>query len=293
MDSHVSARGKNLPLWAAAPDTLPSSGPLTASTWTGSVYLLTWDGDSATGVHVGGRRHPGYSAVEEERKNRARSIETDLWRADPTIPRSPVLKAGEETGEVRPIRALHPSANAVQWAAEWYAVDARRGAARALEPGLVETDDTDLFTISLDGPTSACEIVHLGRIGEHSAIAQPGARTRLLSLSGLIISPLRTTFFIALNKALGDDAARPLHGKLFSAFCAEVEDILDDVIHAPTLTLDHARQFTTAGIAVFERFLTPYMNSQTVAGNGDGEGIASAIAFLHTRIAASLRRVHA
>lgn len=292
MNSHVTARGKNMPLWAADATALPSSGPLTASTWTGSVYLLAWDGDTPTGVHVGGRRHRGYAADKDERVKQTRSLEKDLWRADPTIPRVPVMRAGEETGEVRPIRALHPSANAVQWAAEWYAADARRAAARAMEPGLVDTDTTQTFTIRLDGPTSACEISHIGRIGEHSDIAAPSARGRLLSLSTLIIAPVRTTLYIGLVKALGDEMAKPLHDRLFAAFCNEAEPALDDLIHTTEFTFQHARAFTAAATVAFERFLTPYMNSQTFAGSrGDAEGIASGIAFVRKSIAKSLRKV--
>lgn len=291
MDTHVTARGANLPLWASDASALPSSGPLTASTWTGSAYLLRWDGEQPVGVYVAGRRHQGYSADPTERKLQTRAIEKDVWRSDPTIPRYPVTKAGEETGDVRPLRSLHPSANTVQWMAEWYTVDAKRGTVRSLEPGLVEVNATDTFVIQLDGPITACEISYIARVGELAGIANPQARSRLRSLSAMVITPLRTTLYIGLIKALGEEAARPLHDRLFAAFCGEAEPHLDELVHAETMTVEHARAFTGAAVTAFERFLRPYLNSRTLAGGSTSDGIAAAMSFVHTRVAASLRDV--
>jgi len=293
MDAHVSGRGKNLPLWASGPDTLPAAGPLTASTWTGSVYRLLWNESTPTGVIVGGRRHHGASAEKKDRDARTAAIEKGLWRADPTIPRLPVVKAGEETGEVRPLPALHPAASAVEWAAEWYVTDARRGAVRELEPGLIDAGGSDIFVIRMDGPSTAREISHIGRIGERSDITSASARSRLVSLSALVLRPIRTTLYVGLVKALGQEAAQPLHDRLHASFCAEAEDTLDELIHAPELTIEHAQGFTRAAATAFERFLTPYLNSQTLAGTGDAEGIAAGLAFVRSRIASTLREVHA
>lgn len=293
MENHTRARGSNLPLWAVSGDIVPSAGPLTASTWTGSVYLLDWDGGRATGVRVGGRRIPGYSPEKDQRKKQVDALSADLWRADPTIPRAPVLRAGEETGEVVPIRALHPSANAVQWAAEWHASDARRGAARAMEPGLVDAAGTDVIAIRIDGAAASPELSHFARIGEVSAVAAPGARNRLMSLSALIVTPIRGTLNAGLAKALGHEAAKPLYERLYAAFCSDVEPVLDDLIHAPALTRDHATAFTRTAQSTFERFLAPYMNSRTLAGTGTGggEGIAAALALVEGRVSATLREV--
>lgn len=291
MDSHVTGRGKNLPLWAMGDGTLPSAGALTASTWTGSAYLLAWEDDAPVGVHTAGRRHTGYAADKKARDDRTRAIEQDLWRADPTIPRQPIRKAGEETGEVRPVRALHPSASAMQWAAEWYVADSRsaHGVARAMETGLVEANSTDLFTITLDGPKTAYEISHYGRIGENTDIAAPRARTRLLSLSSQVILPIQKTLFIALTKALGEDVARPLHNRLFAAFCADAEETLDDVIHAPELTRDHLKAFVEAASTAFDRFINPHVTSRSLAGREGVPGIAAAFAFLDGALAKTLR----
>lgn len=293
MDAHVTGRGKNLPLWASEPDSLPTSGPLTASTWTGSVYRLLWNETTPTGVIVGGRRHRGASSEKKDRDARTVAIEKDLWRADPTIPRIPVMKAGEETGDVRPLSALHPAAGAVEWAAEWYVTDARRGAARELEPGLIDADGSDIFVIRMDGPATAREVSHIGRIGERSDIASPGARARLVSLSALVLRPIRTTLYVGLVKALGAETAKPLHDRLHATFCAEAEEILDDLLHAPEFAIEHAQDFTRAAGTAFERFVTPYLNSQTLASSGDAEGIASGLAFVRGRIATTLRDVHA
>lgn len=293
IEAHVTGRGKNLPLWAAGPDVLPSAGPLTASTWTGSVYLLAWDRETPIGVHVGGRRHPGYSADPAERTRTATAIEKNIWRADPTIPRSTVVKAGEETGDVRPLRALHPAASAMQWAAEWYAADSRRQAARAMDPGLIDVAHSDTFSIRLDGPLSACEVSHIGRIGELSDVAAPGARARLLSLSTLIVTPVRSTLFVGLAKALGQELAKPLHEKLFAAFCADADPVLDSLLHAPAFTREHAEAFTGAAVTAFERFVGPYMTPQSLAGSSEAEGIATGIAFVRRRVAATLRAVPA
>lgn len=294
MPAHVTGRGKNLPLWAADADTLPSAGPLTASTWTGSVYRVLWaeDGRPAS-VLIGGRRHRDASAEKKTRDTRTATIEKDLWRTDPTIPRIPLMKAGEETGQMRPLPPLHPAANTLEWASEWYVVDARRGAARALEPGLVDTAATDIFTIRMDGPSTAREIVHLGRIGQHTDIASPAARARLMSLSAMVLRPIRTTLYVGLVKALGADVAKPLHDRLHAAFCAHAEDSLDEIIHAPALTPEHARRFTGAAVSAFEQFVTPYLNSKTLAGTANSEGIAAGLAFVRSRIAATLRDVHA
>lgn len=291
MDSHVTGRGKNMPLWAMDDGALPSAGALTASTWTGSVYRIAWDGDAPVGVHVAGRRHTGYSPEKKARDGRTLAIEKELWRSDPTIPRQPVLKAGEETGEVRPVRALHPTANAVQWAAEWYVVNAQssRGAAKALEPGLIETTATDMFTIRLDGPTTAYEISHVGRINENTSIATASARTRLLSLASQTLLPIQTTLYVALTKALGEELAKPLHDRMFAAFCADAEEVLDDIIHATELTREHVAEFVNAASTAFERFVGPYVTSRTLAGRDGVPGIAAATVFLESRLAKTLR----
>lgn len=291
MESHVTGRGKNLPLWAMSDGALPSAGALTASTWTGSVYLLDWDGDTPIGVHVSGRRHAGYSTEKKVRDGRTLAIEKELWRSDPTIPRQPVLKAGEETGEVRPVRALHPTANAVQWAAEWYVVTAQssRGPAKALEPGLIETTANDMFTIRLDGPTTAYEITHIGRISENTEVATARARTRLLSLASQALLPIQKTLYIALTKALGEDVAKPLHDRMFAAFCSDAEEILDDIIHAPELTREHITEFVGAASTAFERFVSPYVTSRTLAGRDGVPGIAAATMFLESSLAKTLR----
>lgn len=297
VDTHVRAGGRgnraNLPLWAAGPKAKPSDGPLTAATWTGSTYQVIWDdtGSVPTGVHVGGRRIGGLPADPKARTAAVKDIEKDLWRSDPTIPRVPVVKAGTETGEVRPIRSLHPTASAMQWAAEWYASDERRHTARAMEPGLVDVAMTDVFAIRLEGQRTSPEVAYLNRVGEVSAIAAPGARARLASLSSLVVIPIRATLYGGLIRALGRESAAPLQERLFAAFCTAVEPILDDIVHAPEFTRAHAEQFASAAQSTFERFVTPYITPQTLRSSPTIPGIAAAIAFVEQRTRKTIRQV--
>ena len=284
MESHLHHGGRsgdNMPLWATVGQVRPGAGALTSSTWTGSTYLLAWDSDICVGVHTGGRRIPGLGT--EKRADEVKAVEDGIWRADPTIPRIPIVKAGEETGDVRPIKPLHPSASAMEWAAEWYAASESRNAARAMEPGLVEVAEAEAFTIRVDGPPAGPDVTHLARVGGMSELVSARARSRLISLNTMTLSPIGTTLRVALIKALGVKAATPLQDRLFGAFCIEAEPVLDDVLHAEALTPDHGTAFANSAITAFERFIAPYTNSRTLAGT-DGEGIAPALAYLHTRL---------
>ncbi len=291
LHQHVIGRRTGAPLWAKPEGASPTDSPLTASTWTGSTYLLEFDEDgNAVGVRTAGRRIPGAPTDPDERKKFISHIEKDIWRADPTIPRAPVMKAGEETGEVRPIRALHPTANSVQWVGEWYAADERRAAARPMEPGLVGAAHSDVFSILLEGERSGPEVAAYGRVRGLSEIASPRAHSRLASVSSLLVLPLRKILVGALIKALGPDVASPLHDKLFASFCLEAEPVLDDIIHADSLTRGQVTDFAAAALRAFERFITPYWTSHTLAGK-HSEGVAAAIGYLSDRVAAAVREV--
>jgi len=288
MENHVAVSGRhgdNLPLWAVDGDSRPGAGALTASTWTGSAYRLLWDDTGACiGVNGAGRRIKGLPVDAAEAKDAVKAVEQDVWRADPTIPRVPLLKAGEETGEVRPVRPLHPSATAMQWAAEWFAIDDRRNAARPMEPGLVETSGVDVFTIRMEGARQAPEIAHLARVGEVSAIASPRARTRLITLANDILTPYRKYFYGAAVKALGKDTAPALTEKLFAQFSVEAEPLLDELVHADTLDDGVEPRFAGAAIAAFQKVIAPFANSTTLAGGPTFDGIASALAYLTARV---------
>lgn len=286
MENHARTgrrNGKNLPLWAVDGDTRPGAGALTSSTWTGSVYLLAWDEDGAcTGVNSGGRRIDGLPLDAGDAKDAVKAAETSIWRTDPTIPRVPIVKAGEETGEVRPVRPLHPSASAVQWAAEWFVTDDRRNAARPMEPGLVETGEVDATTIRIEGARQAPEIAHIARVGEVSAIAAPRARSRLITLAGTVLTPLRKVFYGAAARAISPDAAGALTEKLYAQFAIEAEPLLDDLVHTGTLDTDPAPAFTGAAITAFEKVMAPYASS--------APGISAATAYLTSRLHGTPRR---
>ena len=158
-----------------------------------------------------------------------------------------------------------------------------------MEPGLVETADSDLFVFRLGGDSSAPELDYLARVGEASQVAGVRSRARLLSLSSMVLSPIRSDLYVSLVKALGRDVAAPLHDRLFALFCTKAEAVLDDVIHAEHLERAHALAFVGCAQDAFEEFLRPYLNSRTLAPAEGRDGVAAAIAFLSRRLAAATR----
>jgi len=282
MENHTrnDRRGSgNQPLWAIDGDTRPVA-PLTASTWTGSAYLVRWAEDGTSiGVNVAGRRIHGLPLVAAEAKDGVRTTEQDLWRADPTVARAPVMKAGQETGEFRPIHPLHPTASALQWAAEWFAVDDTRNSARPMEPGLVEVSGADVVSIMVENP-KAPDITHFTRVGEASAIAAPRARNRLISLTNTTLTPIRKSFYGAAFKALGKDLASRVTNELFARFSVEAEPLLDELIHADVFDDSLRSAFARAALDAFEKVMGPYTNSATLAGGTKAEGIAAARVYL-------------
>lgn len=292
MESHLAGgRTKNLPMWATTGEILPTA-PLTTSTWTGSVYRLAWEDGVPVGVMVGGRRIPG--APQEKPSPYASQIEKAFWRADPTIPRRAIVKAGEETSEVTPIRALHPSASTLQWMVQWYAGDQKHTGARPMEPGLIEVTNRDVLAIRVGG-TKAPELDYVSRVTEASEVTGASVTSRLNSLTATTILPIKTTLYVGLKMALGKKAADPLHDRLFAAFCQEAEPVLDEIIHAPAFERTHAEAFAAVAASAFSRFVGPYLNSRTVRAMDSSDpdtkrdGIAAAIAHVERRVASTAR----
>lgn len=285
--------GANLPLWACPGDVTPAAGELTAATWTGSVYLLEHDGTRFTAVHTGGRRVPGITGDRPTRAAATKELERHLWRADPTIARAPIRKAGQDTGKVRTIKALHPSASGLHWAAEWYATDNTRGITHPQTPGLVDADQVDVFALRLEGLPTAPEVGYLTRIGQASDILAPAARTRLTSLSAQILSPLAATLWTGVRIAFGAESARAHFDRVYAAFCAGAEDVLDDILHAEHLTRADAGRIIDQAVHAFSAHLEPYMTPSALAAGDEGNGIAAALAYVERRARASTREVSA
>jgi hypothetical protein len=160
-----------------------------------------------------------------------------------------------------------------------------------MEPGLVDADNVDVFAIRLDGRATAPEITAIRRVGEASTVLTPAARTRLHSLSAQILTPIQSTLYAGLVKAFGRDGARGLQDRLFATFCTRAETTLDDIIHADTLTREHARQFAQHAVDAFEQFLTPYLTPSALAAGERGNGIAAALAYVEHRARSSTREV--
>jgi hypothetical protein len=160
-----------------------------------------------------------------------------------------------------------------------------------MEPGLIEVAASDVFAIRLEGQRTSPEVAYMGRMQAVSDVAAPGSRGRLISLSNLVVTPIRKTLYVGLRKALGAEVAAPLHDALFASFCNRVEPVLDDIVHDTEFSRTHAIAFAQEAQIAFENFIAPYMTTNALAAGNGVEGIAGALAYIEGRVRTTIREV--